>query len=193
MNHDATTDAAYDVQGNGVIELWSDVEVNDGGWHEVRAQFNPSYMEVTVDGRKKSHRPELRDNRHIDLSGLLYFGGIEAVKRSRAVSQGVTAAQAAPVGQLGGLRGCLSQLELDGRRIGLPEVLETNSIEAGCLWQYPCEYILSLPLFSQSSDTLIPNNREGMTKLFSVKSIDNFCTNLVQKYSTMCGISVCVS
>ena len=91
-------------QGNGVIELWSDVEVNDGGWHEVRAQFNPSYMEVTVDGRKKSHRPELLDNRHIDLSGLLYFGGIEAIKRSRAVSQGVTAAQAASVGQLGGLR-----------------------------------------------------------------------------------------
>ena len=75
-------------QGNGVIELWSDMEVNDGGWHEVRAQFNPSYMEVTVDGRKKSHRPELLDNRHIDLSGLLYFGGIEAIKRSRAVSQG---------------------------------------------------------------------------------------------------------
>ena len=71
-----------------MIELWSDVEVNDGGWHEVRAQFNPSYMEVTVDGRKKSHRPELLDNRHIDLSGLLYFGGIEAIKRSRAVSQG---------------------------------------------------------------------------------------------------------
>ena len=54
----------------------------------------------------------------------------------------MTAAQAASVGQLGGLRGCLSQLELDGRRIGLPEVLETNSIQAGCLWQYPCEYIL---------------------------------------------------
>ena len=75
-------------QCNGVIKLWSDVEVNDGGWHEVRAQFNPSYMGVTVDGRKKSHRPELLDNRHIDLSGLLYFGGIEAIKRSRAVSQG---------------------------------------------------------------------------------------------------------
>lgn len=113
--------------------------MNDGGWHEVKAQFNPSYLEVTVDGRKKSHRPELRDNRHIDLSGLLYFGGIEATKRSRAVSQGVTAAQAAPVGELGGLRGCLSHLELDGRRIGLPEVLETNSIQAGCQWQYPCK------------------------------------------------------
>ena len=106
-------------QGNGVTELWSDVSVNDGGWHEVKAQFNPSYMEVTVDGRKKSHRPQNKgQNRHIDLSGLLYFGGIEATGRSRAVSQGVTAAQAPSLGQLGGLRGCLSQLELDGRRIG---------------------------------------------------------------------------
>ena len=91
----------FTFQGSGVTELWSDVQVNDGGWHEVKAQFNPSYMEVTVDGVKKFHRPELRQNRHIDLSGLLYFGGIEATKRSRAVSQGVTAAQAAPMGQLG--------------------------------------------------------------------------------------------
>ncbi len=113
--------------------------MNDGGWHVVKAQFNPSYMEVTVDGRKKSHRPELRDNRHIDLSGLLYFGGIEATKRSRAVSQGVRGAQAAQVGELGGLLGCLSEFELDGRRIGLQEVLETNSIQAGCHWQYQCE------------------------------------------------------
>ena len=49
----------------------------------------------------------------------------------------MTAAQAA--GVRGGLRGCLSTLELDGRRIGLPDVLETNSIESGCLWQYACD------------------------------------------------------
>ena len=32
------------LKSKGVIELWSDVEVNDGGWHKVRVQFNPSYM-----------------------------------------------------------------------------------------------------------------------------------------------------
>lgn len=105
--------------------------MNDGGWHEVKAQFNPSYMEVTVDNIKKSHRPENRDNRQIDLSGPLYFGGVQVTKRSRASAQGVNVASS-------GLRGCLSQLELDGRRIGLPEVLETASIESGCMWQYPC-------------------------------------------------------
>ena len=37
--------------------------------------------------------------------------------------------------------------------------------------------------------TVLPNNKEGMTELFSVESTDIFLT-LVHKYSTMCGISV---
>ena len=84
-------------KGNGVIELWSNTKVNDGGWHNVQAQFNPSYLEVTVDGHKKSHRPELRENQHIDLNGLMYFGGMETMKKSRAAMQGVAAAQALPL------------------------------------------------------------------------------------------------
>ena len=92
-----------------------------------------------MDGHRKSHHSELHDNRHLDLSGLLYFGGIDAAKQSRAVSQGVYAAKGISFGQQGGLRGCLSQLELDGRQIGLPEVLETKFINTGCVWQYPCK------------------------------------------------------
>ena len=46
-------------------------------------------MEVAVDGEKKSMRPRVGDNKHIDLSGLLYFGGIEpGSKKQRAVDQG---------------------------------------------------------------------------------------------------------
>ena len=41
-------------------------------------------------------------------------------------------------GTYGGLRGCLQNLELDGRKIGLPDVLETSGIQATCVWQYPC-------------------------------------------------------
>jgi hypothetical protein len=77
------------LQGNGVIELKSNILVNDGQWHDVKAQFNPAYMEVSVDGEKKSLRPRLGENKHIDLSGLLYFGGIEpGTKKLRAVDQG---------------------------------------------------------------------------------------------------------
>jgi hypothetical protein len=76
-------------QGNGVIELRSNILVSDGQWHDVKAQFNPAYMEVSVDGEKKSLRPRVGENKHIDLSGLLYFGGIEpGTKKQRAVDQG---------------------------------------------------------------------------------------------------------
>ena len=47
-------------------------------------------MEVSVDGEKKSLRPRVGENIHIDLSGLLYFGGIEpGTKKQRAVDQGI--------------------------------------------------------------------------------------------------------
>ena len=124
-------------QGTGVLELLSDTAIDDGQWHNVRAQFNPSYLEVTVDSQKKSLRPRGSD-RHINLNGLLYFGGIEPSKRGQAVSQGIQGANKATIGTYGGLRGCLQKLELDGRKIGLPEVLETSKIKAGCVWEYPC-------------------------------------------------------
>ncbi len=51
---------------------------------------------------------------------------------------GVKSAVSAQPGTYGGLRGCLQLLELDGRKIGLPDVLETSGIQATCVWQYPC-------------------------------------------------------
>ena len=93
----------------------------DGEWHTVLAKFNPTYMEITVDGATQTLRPSTADgggdgggqgNRHVDLSGLLYFGGIEpGAKRSRAFVQGVEAAARDT-----GLEGCLRDLTLDGRQ-----------------------------------------------------------------------------
>ena len=34
--------------------------------------------------------------------------------------------------------GCLRDIELDGRVIGLPDVLETQDIRPGCVWDFPC-------------------------------------------------------
>ena len=57
-----------------------------------------------------------RPPRHVDLSGLLYFGGVEpGPKRSRAFVQGVEAAATAGSDHAG-LEGCLRDLTLDGRQ-----------------------------------------------------------------------------
>jgi hypothetical protein len=35
-------------------------------------------------------------------------------------------------------QGCIRHLRLDGRPIGLPEVMETYEVRAGCGWEFPC-------------------------------------------------------
>ena len=79
------------LQGNGVLELKGPSRVDDGRWHEVTTQFTPSYMEVSVDGEKRLLRPSLGENRHVDLSGLMYFGGVDSARVDRAREQGVKA------------------------------------------------------------------------------------------------------
>ncbi len=68
----------------------------------------------------------------------MFVGGILLKKKARAIKQGVRAAAAA-----GGLQGCLHNLRLDGRLIGLPEVLETYEVRAGCGWEFPCAAAVS--------------------------------------------------
>ena len=132
------------LKGDGLIKVLSDRAIDDGQWHDIQAQFNTAYIEVSVDGQKKSLRPNGHNGQnnniggHVELNSNLYFGGIASSKRSKAISQGVSGANHAASGTYGGLRGCIHQIELDGRKIGLPEVMETSDIQTGCVWDYPC-------------------------------------------------------
>lgn len=118
-------------QGNGVSELRHDALVNDGDWHKITAVFRPDRLEISVDGTNKYSAPNRGTNKHIDLTDRLFIGGIQLKKKTRAIRQGVKSGSSA-------LQGCLKDIELDGRIIGLPEVLETYDIRPGCVWDYPC-------------------------------------------------------
>ncbi len=118
-----------------MLELSSGVAVNDGRWHDIRAHFSPTYLEISADAATaKSLRPSSSGGyaSALDLSGALFFGGVESgPRRTRALAQGVAAAASS-------LQGCLLDLQLDGRRIGLPDVVETRDVRADCVWIFPC-------------------------------------------------------
>ncbi|KAG8227094.1 hypothetical protein J437_LFUL007431 [Ladona fulva] len=120
-------------KGNGPAELISEASVSDGRWHSVAVQFNPAYLEITVDGRVSSLRLPLTGsgNRYLDLAETVYVGGIELNKRARALHQGVRSAEES-------FKGCLRGMELDGRRLGIPDSRVTMGIRADCVWEYPC-------------------------------------------------------
>lgn len=54
-------------KGDGKAEVTSEARVDDGQWHTVVAHFNPTAMEVTVDGRSVSARLDRGGNQYLDL------------------------------------------------------------------------------------------------------------------------------
>jgi hypothetical protein len=66
--------------------------VTDGKWHDVVVQFNPTFMEINVDGQPVSQRLPEGSSRYLDLAETVFVGGIELNKRSRALGQGLLSA-----------------------------------------------------------------------------------------------------
>ncbi|KAF4525482.1 hypothetical protein B566_EDAN002340 [Ephemera danica] len=118
-------------KGDGPAELRSDTPVSDGRWHRVAVHFNPTYMEISVDGQVASMRLALGDNRYLDLAETVYVGGIELNKRARALNQGLRSAEES-------FKGCVRNMEVDGKKIGIPEARITLGILPDCVWEFPC-------------------------------------------------------
>ncbi|XP_076354877.1 chondroitin sulfate proteoglycan 4-like [Tachypleus tridentatus] len=123
-------------EGNGVIEIQSDVMISDGEWHYVEVDFSPIYLEIEVDGKRESLRPSVGQNRFFDLDGFLYFGGIEKNKQSRALQQGIKSFILGSTDS--SLGGCLQNIKLNDQHVGLQEVQVSRGIRPGCVWKYPC-------------------------------------------------------
>lgn len=59
--------------GNGMIEVINEAIVNDGEWHSVTIQINPSTLEIIVDGKfvNSSHVTVRTGNKYLDLSDIV--------------------------------------------------------------------------------------------------------------------------
>lgn len=100
-------------------------------------------LEITVDQSKITKRYKLNSKKPFDSFGRLYVGGIESFSHKKELNRNIS-------NTTGSLMGCLSQIELDGKKIGLPEVISSGSIKVGCDWQYPC---LNMPCYYEESCT----------------------------------------
>ncbi|GAB6023074.1 hypothetical protein CHUAL_007165 [Chamberlinius hualienensis] len=130
-------------KGNGMVELRSEVIVNDGLWHHLEIRFGTAYMEVNVDDDVTSIRPSLGENRHLDLVGPMYIGGVELNRRARAMAQGLVSMQqdyhqSGVNLDDGAFKGCLLNLKVSDVAIGLREAQVTNGVKVDCVWDFPC-------------------------------------------------------
>ncbi|XP_076221129.1 chondroitin sulfate proteoglycan 4-like protein [Nomia melanderi] len=118
-------------KGNGPTELIHGAPVADGKWHRVLVDFNPSGIGITVDRQEKTISLPSGGNRYLDLADTLYIGGTELNKRARALGKGLKS------GDLS-YKGCLRNMQLDNKELGLPDVKISQGIVVGCVWGFPC-------------------------------------------------------
>lgn len=118
-------------KGNGPTELIHGTPVADGKWHRVAVDFNPSGIGITVDRQEKTITLPSGGNRYLDLADTLYIGGTELNKRARALGKGLKSGDVS-------YNGCLRNMLLDNKELGLPDVKISQGIVVGCVWGYPC-------------------------------------------------------
>ncbi|XP_026815532.1 chondroitin sulfate proteoglycan 4 [Rhopalosiphum maidis] len=121
--------------GSGVTELYSDVTINDGVWHSINVAMEAGGLDVTIDAPKHRYRLALNNSalpsKHLDLSTILYVGGLEVNMRSGALASGMLSAG-------NSFKGCIRGISNDGRALGLPDALDTSKLISRCVWSYAC-------------------------------------------------------
>ena len=118
-------------KGNGPTELIHPDIVADGRWHHLQLDFTPSFIGIHVDGQPRNLSLPAGGNRYLDLADTLYVGGTELNKRAKALGKGIKS------GDLS-YKGCLRNMMLDGRELGLGHVKVSQGLVVNCVWGFPC-------------------------------------------------------
>ena len=139
---------SLDAGGGSAVDLFSDLAVNDGLWHQIEVHLAAGVVELKIDGRSSSSSSSSSSgssgggnspsSKYLELSGQIYLGGVENGRHARAMAQGVRTANTS-------LRGCIRRLELDSRLLGLRDARVTRHVAADCQWHYPCVSINPSP------------------------------------------------
>ncbi|KAK9890480.1 hypothetical protein WA026_010562 [Henosepilachna vigintioctopunctata] len=116
--------------GDKIIEISNDFNVTDGEWHKVTFHETPSLLELSVD--KKINTTENVATYIFFLTESSYIGGIEITKLSRAMSNGCKYCDIS-------FKGCLRNLFIAHKHIGIPDAHITQGLIPGCVWKYPCK------------------------------------------------------
>lgn len=112
-----------------IVENTNDEYVSDGHWHKISLRITSSSLEFNVGSN--SRIVKLPRGFNVEYSDILYVGGVELIKRARAMTKGLKTADSS-------YKGCLKNLSIGEKLKGLPNVLVSEGLLPGCVWQFPC-------------------------------------------------------
>ena len=136
------------VINDGTVEyqLKSSHSINDGRWHLIEIQAigqdnnRQQRLYIRIDGQEQSTSTEINGKKLFaslsQHSNQLLFGGLNLAKLSLAVNYRLESILLEPNVSL---KGCLRNIVVNEKAIGLKDALATNQIQTGkCRWHFLC-------------------------------------------------------
>lgn len=112
-----------------IIEIKNKINVSDGKWHKISLHQTSALLELSVD--EKLNKMDNVAANTFTLTDSSYIGGIEITKLSRAMANGCKNCDMH-------FKGCLRNLFIAHKQIGISDAHVTQGLIPGCVWKYPC-------------------------------------------------------
>ncbi|CAD5118387.1 unnamed protein product [Dimorphilus gyrociliatus] len=95
-------------------------------------------VELNVDGKEMKRRAKFMYNKFLDIDEkVLYIGGLSLSARSDAIRINLLSIRE-PNSQYGSMTGCISNLYINGLRMGFAEAVTSRFLRPECIWTYAC-------------------------------------------------------
>ncbi|KAJ8249385.1 hypothetical protein GJAV_G00234230 [Gymnothorax javanicus] len=116
--------------GNGPIVLDNPfVQLDDDQWHRIKVQIMANVFDLTVDSQTVS--VPLQSSDSLDLTGNLYFGGLEAKLREAFQDSGLLNRVEEEI-TMESFIGCLGEMKVNNKEWNLQNALVTKDVHVKC-------------------------------------------------------------
>lgn len=136
--------------GEGIVNVHSDIFISDGLWHHINAVFSPSHLELTVDRNARTVKQatsvlsdrispsSISSPNYLDLR-LIYLGGVDASMEPIMLEQQVQTIYSIGLDD-SSLVGCIREVKINRKVLEEKQIKLTSGIskEPKCKWQFIC-------------------------------------------------------
>ncbi|XP_013417687.1 chondroitin sulfate proteoglycan 4-like [Lingula anatina] len=125
---------------NGKVKSVSTkIILSDGNKHYISLKISALHMELETETEHKQHYFTSEEQSSLDLSSMWFIGGLSSKMTTIAANLGIDSLKNLPKNIAGiSLQGCMKDVKIDGKAMGLLSAQITHLITPGCAWTFPC-------------------------------------------------------
>ncbi|XP_077571662.1 chondroitin sulfate proteoglycan 4 [Stigmatopora nigra] len=112
------------------VELHSLTFINDKKWHVIKMSLKSKTLELTVDGEMVKSSIGIH-SKGLQFKGYAFIGGVDDSTRLEVRKAGMMSLSGKRM-RGGSFRGCMKEIEVNGKKMGLANAIVTKDVSVGC-------------------------------------------------------------